>query len=129
LTLYLSYESTANTISVDDAYDSIISTNLKGSVFWMAPEVVHSVKGQGYSAKVDIWSLGCVVLEMWAGRRPWGDMEALAAMFQVRSDRRNVPRLILLILIVIHTMCSSRIPERLHLYLTTLLSHPWRTTF
>ena len=68
----------------DDAYDSIISTNLKGSVFWMAPEVVHSVKGQGYSAKVDIWSLGCVVLEMWAGRRPWGDMEALAAMFQVR---------------------------------------------
>lgn len=69
--------------NIDDAYDSIVSTNLKGSVFWMAPEVVHSVKGQGYSAKVDIWSLGCVVLEMWAGRRPWGDMEALAAMFQV----------------------------------------------
>lgn len=68
----------------DDAYGSMVSTNLKGSVFWMAPEVVHSVKGQGYSAKVDIWSLGCCVLEMWAGRRPWGDMEALAAMFQVR---------------------------------------------
>lgn len=76
----------------NDAYDSIISTNLKGSVFWMAPEVVHSVKGQGYSAKVDIWSLGCVVLEMWAGRRPWGDMEALAAMFQVgnRYGRMSV---------------------------------------
>jgi len=55
----------------------------------MAPEVVHSVKGQGYSAKVDIWSLGCVVLEMWAGRRPWGDMEALAAMFQVGSSDNN----------------------------------------
>jgi mitogen-activated protein kinase kinase kinase len=55
----------------------------------MAPEVVHSVKGQGYSAKVDIWSLGCVVLEMWAGRRPWGDMEALAAMFQVGSRDKN----------------------------------------
>ncbi|KAH8090946.1 kinase-like protein [Filobasidium floriforme] len=75
----------------NDAYDSIISTNLKGSVFWMAPEVVHSVKGQGYSAKVDIWSLGCVVLEMWAGRRPWGDMEALAAMFQLANTRAAPP--------------------------------------
>lgn len=58
----------------------------------MAPEVVHSVKGQGYSAKVDIWSLGCVVLEMWAGRRPWGDMEALAAMFQVRYGGGSAKR-------------------------------------
>lgn len=57
----------------------------------MAPEVVHSVKGQGYSAKVDIWSLGCVVLEMWAGRRPWGDMEALAAMFQLANTRAAPP--------------------------------------
>lgn len=129
MTLYSSYESTANTIFLDDAYDSIISTNLKGSVFWMAPEVVHSVKGQGYSAKVDIWSLGCVVLEMWAGRRPWGDMEALAAMFQVSPDRRGLIRFVFLILVMIYTMCSLRTPERLHLYLTTLLSHPWRTTF
>lgn len=75
----------------EGAYDSMISTNLKGSVFWMAPEVVHSIKGQGYSAKVDIWSLGCVVLEMWAGRRPWGDMEALAAMFQLANTRAAPP--------------------------------------
>jgi serine/threonine protein kinase len=125
----LFFESTANIISIDDAYDSIISTNLKGSVFWMAPEVVHSVKGQGYSAKVDIWSLGCVVLEMWAGRRPWGDMEALAAMFQVSPDRRSLIRFIALILVKIYTICSWRTPEQLHLYLTMLLSHPWRMTF
>ncbi|KAI8814533.1 kinase-like domain-containing protein [Cladochytrium replicatum] len=44
--------------------------SLKGSVPWMAPEVVRSAK-TGYSAKVDIWSLGCVALEMSTGCTPW----------------------------------------------------------
>ena len=57
---------------------------MKGSVFWMAPEVIHSASERTYSGKVDIWSLGCVVLEMWSGKRPWGEMEQVAAMFEVR---------------------------------------------
>ncbi|POS84998.1 hypothetical protein EPUL_002772 [Erysiphe pulchra] len=52
----------------DNIYGNDASNSMQGSVFWMAPEVVRS-RGQGYSAKVDIWSLGCVVLEMFAGRR------------------------------------------------------------
>lgn len=39
----------------------------------------------GYSAKVDIWSLGCVVLEMFAGRRPWDSEQAIQAMFKVTN--------------------------------------------
>lgn len=50
----------------------------------MAPEVIQSRK-EGYSAKIDIWSLGCVVLEMFAGKRPWSDSEAIGAMFKVFS--------------------------------------------
>jgi mitogen-activated protein kinase kinase kinase len=57
---------------------------LAGTIFWMAPEVIHSRK-EGYSAKIDIWSLGCVVLEMFAGKRPWSTDEAIGAMFKVRS--------------------------------------------
>ena len=49
----------------------------------MAPEVIHNSR-RGYSAKVDIWSLGCVVLEMFAGRRPWDTEQAVQAMFKVR---------------------------------------------
>ena len=55
---------------------------MQGSIFWMAPEMLHNNK-QGYNAKIDIWSLGCVVLEMWAGRRPWNQEDIVAVMFKV----------------------------------------------
>ena len=56
-----------------------------GSVFWMAPEVVNTGK-RDYNSKVDIWSVGCVVLEMWSGERPWRKVEAVAVAVKVRDD-------------------------------------------
>ncbi|KAG2167000.1 hypothetical protein JADG_006739 [Aureobasidium aubasidani] len=74
---------------------------MQGSVFWMAPEVIRaqsqgsasngSTESQGYSAKVDIWSLGCVVLEMFAGRRPWSKEEAIGAIFKLGSLNQAPP--------------------------------------
>jgi serine/threonine protein kinase len=55
---------------------------MQGTVFWMAPEVINTKK-KGYNFKIDIWSVGCVVLEMWAGMRPWMGDEAVAVMFKV----------------------------------------------
>ncbi|KAM0327250.1 hypothetical protein ACHAQA_006385 [Verticillium albo-atrum] len=68
----------------DNIYGNDKSNNMQGSVFWMAPEVIRS-EGTGYSAKVDIWSLGCVVLEMFAGRRPWSKEEAVGAIYKIAN--------------------------------------------
>lgn len=74
----------------DNIYGNDASNNMQGSVFWMAPEVVRS-QGQGYSAKVDIWSLGCVVLEMFAGRRPWSKEETVGAIYKLGSLNEAPP--------------------------------------
>jgi serine/threonine protein kinase len=62
--------------------DGFVFTALQGSLFWMAPEVINTQK-QGYNSKVDIWSLGCLVLEMWTGARPWAGFLARDVMVQV----------------------------------------------
>ena len=51
-------------------------------VFWLAPEFIDSPK-QGYDKKIDIWSVGCVVLEMWTGKRPWSGDEVNTVLFKV----------------------------------------------
>ncbi|TKX24569.1 protein kinase domain-containing protein 17 [Elsinoe australis] len=81
-------------------YNNDISNSMQGSVFWMAPEVIRAQSqadanadnsNQGYSAKVDIWSLGCVVLEMFAGNRPWSKEEAIGAIFKLGSLNQAPP--------------------------------------
>ncbi|KKF96837.1 MAP kinase kinase kinase mkh1 [Ceratocystis platani] len=68
----------------DNIYGNDKSNSMQGSVFWMAPEVIKP-EGKGYSAKIDIWSLGCVVLEMFAGKRPWGSEEAVGAIYKLAN--------------------------------------------
>lgn len=74
----------------DNIYGNDVTNSMQGSVFWMAPEVIRS-QSQGYSAKVDIWSLGCVVLEMFAGRRPWSKEEAIGAIYKLGSLNEAPP--------------------------------------
>jgi len=68
----------------DDIYGDATHTAMQGSIYWMAPEVL-SPQNSVYSAKIDVWSLGCVVLEMWAGQRPWGGENQISVMFRVRE--------------------------------------------
>ncbi|KAH6796357.1 hypothetical protein C2S51_037343 [Perilla frutescens var. frutescens] len=62
----------------------------KGTVFWMAPEVVRSQGGYGLPA--DIWSLGCTVLEMLTRRFPYAEFECMQALFRIgRGERPHIP--------------------------------------
>jgi len=99
-------------------YNNDVSNSMQGSVFWMAPEVIRAQSqaqpasnddsnakdkddsadqetdaagNLGYSAKVDIWSLGCVVLEMLAGNRPWSKEEAIGAILKLGSLNQAPP--------------------------------------
>lgn len=59
--------------------------SFKGSPYWMAPEVVKNKNG--YSFAVDIWSLGCTVLEMATGKPPWSQFEGIAAVFKIGNSK------------------------------------------
>ncbi|KAG1784045.1 kinase-like domain-containing protein [Suillus placidus] len=73
-----------------DELNGTTSDAMQGTVFWMAPEVIHP-PNKGYNAKIDIWSVGCVVLEMWSGKRPWSEDEAVKVMFKVYQDKQSPP--------------------------------------
>lgn len=64
--------------------------SLQGSVFWMAPEVV---KQTAYTRKADIWSLGCLIVEMFTGAHPFPNCSQLQAIFQIGGSgaKPNTP--------------------------------------
>jgi len=67
-----------------------MSRTLKGSVPWMAPEVIQQ-NGQA-GRRSDVWSLGCVVIEMATSRQPWGGFDNhMAAMFKIAMSKETPP--------------------------------------
>ncbi|ORX33974.1 hypothetical protein BD324DRAFT_637857 [Kockovaella imperatae] len=80
-----------------DVYDSIIEqkTMMKGSWYWMAPEVLGPTKGEtpkSYSGKIDIWSTGCCVVEMFTGQKPFPGVQPTTAILMVfQGDIPPIP--------------------------------------
>ncbi len=46
-----------------------------GTPPFMAPEVVRASVAAGYGLKCDVWSLGCMLIEMSTTRPPWVSLD------------------------------------------------------
>ena len=70
---------------VDSILESKKSHVLTGTPMYMAPETIRG-EGMGKFGAMDIWSLGCCVLEMSTGRRPWSNLDnEFAVMYHIAA--------------------------------------------
>lgn len=53
--------------------NSEVCNSIKGSLYWMAPELLNHEK---HGRKIDIWSLGCTIIEMATAKHPWPDVKS-----------------------------------------------------
>lgn len=67
------------------------SKTVIGTPYWMAPEVVTSGDGGGYSYKADVWSVGCTVAEMLTGSPPWPTRTNAPATILMIATAKNGP--------------------------------------
>ncbi|KAH9623683.1 hypothetical protein KSS87_017710 [Heliosperma pusillum] len=98
--------------------------SFKGSPYWMAPEVV--MNKNGYSLEVDIWSLGCTVLEMAMAKPPWSQYEGVAAIFKIGNskDTPEIPEFLSCDAKSFLNLCLQRDPLR-RPSASDLLEHPF----
>ena len=99
------------------------------TIQWTAPEVLQG--DNKYNTKVDVWSLGCVLIEMASGKSPWDErMHEIAHQFRLlyiighTDDKPAIP-----------TCLSHECRQFVDLMLTKepdrrpsareLLGHPW----
>ncbi|QPG75430.1 hypothetical protein FOA43_002784 [Brettanomyces nanus] len=54
--------------------------SFQGSVYWMAPEVVKQVAS---TEKSDIWSTGCLAIEMFTAKHPYPEFSQMQAIFRI----------------------------------------------
>lgn len=74
-------------LTKEDKIHKLPFTSVQRILPWMAPEVIcHQM--EGYSVKADIWSLGCVLLEMLTGKRPWYEDELIMVTIKVKQNKR-----------------------------------------
>jgi len=62
-----------------------------GSIHWVAPEVLQDA---GHGRKADIWSLGCVIIEIATAADPWGPKtfdNMVQAMYVIAASERTPP--------------------------------------
>ncbi|KAK5652552.1 hypothetical protein OQA88_10313 [Cercophora sp. LCS_1] len=76
---------------VQDLTSTKPNKSMTGTPMYMSPEVIKG-ENPGHLGAVDVWSLGCVILEMATGRRPWANLDnEWAIMYNIAQG--NPPQL------------------------------------
>lgn len=71
--------------------DPDANNSLTGTPMYMSPEVIRN-NHRGREGAMDIWSLGCVVLECATGRKPWSNLDnEWAIMFHIGVATQHPP--------------------------------------
>lgn len=101
---------------------------ITGTPMYMSPEVIRGESAQRFSGAADIWSLGCVLLEMATGRRPWSTLDnEWAIMYNIANGNPpSMPTEEQLSRLGIDFLrrCFERDPQR-RSTAVELLQHPW----
>ncbi|KAG7450163.1 Pkinase-domain-containing protein [Guyanagaster necrorhizus] len=67
------------------------NNSLTGTPMYMSPEIIKNDK-RGRHGAMDIWSLGCVVLEFATGKKPWSNLDnEWAIMFHIGVATQHPP--------------------------------------
>lgn len=60
----------------------------KGSLRWMSPEISKGLSG---STKSDVWSFGCLLMEILNQKIPFEDLDEQAVFSMLQSDESEIP--------------------------------------
>ena len=97
-----------------------------GSPYWMAPEVIEMRQPQ--TPKSDIWSVGCLTLEIFTGVPPYFNLAPMSALYHICADatipiedpNHNITQVCYLFL----QECFQKDPAK-RPSAAQLLNHPW----
>ncbi|CAJ1451004.1 unnamed protein product [Effrenium voratum] len=104
--------------------DETLTHTMRGSIPWMAPEVLAHAR---YGRAADLWSFGCVVIEMGTANIPWGRFEHhMAALVKIGLSQETppLPEQVSLQCKDFISSCVRRNPDE-RLTATELLHHEW----
>lgn len=63
-------------------------TDMAGSPYWMSPEMIQQ---EPLSTATDIWSVGCLTVELLTGHPPYYELDPMPALFHIVQDEGGPP--------------------------------------
>ncbi|GHJ83897.1 hypothetical protein NliqN6_0299 [Naganishia liquefaciens] len=111
-----------NRAAADGRNPIAVDSSVVGSPYWMAPEIIEQ---NGAATASDIWSVGCVVIELLEGKPPYYSMEPMQALFRiVQDDMPPIPDGASAVVKDFLYQCFQKDPN-LRITAKKLAKHPW----